>query len=141
MIKKFVVFFFFFLWERQNTSWGEGQLERERISGSLHIHHGAWCGAQSHQPGIINWAKSRVWRSVSWATQEPQSGFLIWFLSTLSTGNLQTGLPKDCFQTIRPNFLSISPALCYMLYCSGYYNHNLGQCVLRCHFYVFGLYY
>ena len=39
-------------------SWGEG---RERILSRVSVQHGAWREAWSHDPGVMMWAKVKIW--------------------------------------------------------------------------------
>ena len=52
----------------------ERERERERLSSRLHTPQGAQLRAQSHDPGIITWAKikSRTLNPTDWATQVPR---------------------------------------------------------------------
>ena len=56
-----LLMFIYLFWEKKKEiAWvgekGQGR-ERERIPGRLHAQPGAWCGAESHDPGIMTWAK------------------------------------------------------------------------------------
>ena len=52
--------------ERENNQGSNKGEERSRLS----IEQGAWCEAQSQDPGIVTWAENR--HSTAWATQVPQ---------------------------------------------------------------------
>ena len=57
-------------WQRERER--EKERERERVLSRLKAQYGAWCGAQSHDPGVISEPKSRVGCSTNWAIQVPR---------------------------------------------------------------------
>ena len=56
----FFKIYFMYFWERESKQ-GEEQQERERIPSRLPTECGAPLGAQSHDPEIMTWAKTKSW--------------------------------------------------------------------------------
>ena len=67
---------YLFILERESMSTeGKGRGKgRERLLSRLHAQHGAWLGAQSHNPEVMTWAETNSW-ALNWlVTQVAMDG-------------------------------------------------------------------